>query len=307
MKAFRTLLISVAYLASHSGISQANYQDGYLLFYLGGQSNMNGFGYIEDLPDSLNKTFEEVYIYQGNPVGDGEKGGGLGRWEPLRPGHGADFSSDGIANKHSNRFGLELSLAARLKEYYPNKKIAFIKYARPGSGIDSMAQGNFGTWDPDFKGNRGIDQYDHFLTTLNGAFSDPDIDGDGKPDILDPTGIFWMQGESDASFTEEIASRYYENLKRLIDLIRASMRTDDLPVVIGKISDSRKDEKDGRVWDFGELVEYAQEKFVKEDGHAAIVRNARFYGFSDPWHYDSQGYIDLGAAFGNAMAGLLTR
>ncbi|HBH22973.1 MAG TPA: hypothetical protein DDY13_06065 [Cytophagales bacterium] len=72
------------------------------------------------------------------------------------------------------------------------------------------------------------------------------------------------------------------------------MREDDLPVVIDKISDSWNDEKDGKVWEYGELIQYAQEKFVREDENAAIVRSNRYYNYSDPWHYDSEGYIDLG-------------
>jgi hypothetical protein len=59
-----------------------------------------------------------------------------------------------------------------------------------------------------------------------------------------------------------------------MDLMRACLHTDDLPVVIGKISDSHNDE-DGKVWDYGELVQYAQEKYSKEDKNAAIVRSTR--------------------------------
>ena len=128
-----------------------------------------------------------------------------------------------------------------------------------------------------------------------------DIDNNGTEDILVPAGIVWMQGESDASFNEEIAQSYYFNLRRLMELIRASFRTDDLPVVIGKISDSWDDSRDGKVWDYGELVQYAQEKYARTDGKAAIVRDTRYYNYSDTWHYDSMGYIDLGEKFADAL------
>ena len=131
-----------------------------------------------------------------------------------------------------------------------------------------------------------------------------DIDGDGEKDHLIPAGIIWMQGESDASYGEELANRYYTNLKRLMDLIRASLHSDDLPVVLGKISDSWKD-TDGKVWDYGELVQYAQEKYACTYRQAAIVRNTRFYKYSDPWHYDSEGYIDLGEKFADAIYQLI--
>lgn len=279
-------------------------QTTFRLVYLGGQSNMNGFGYTKDLPADLNKTFDDVWIFQGNPAPDEAENGGLGLWTQLRPGHGAGFSSDGKTNKWSDRFGVELSLAQRLKELYPNDKIALVKYARGGTSIDSLAARNFGAWEPDYRSKNGINQYDHFLTTIRQAMTVDDIDGDGRDDELIPTAIVWMQGESDAALGEDIAYRYYDHLKRLMDLIRAALWTDDLPVVIGKISDSWNDDGDGKVWDQAEIVQYAQEKYARTDENAAIVRTTRYYKYSDPWHYDSDGYIDLGRRFAEAIAQL---
>lgn len=271
------------------------------VYYLGGQSNMDGYGYNSELPESLKGTNEQVWIFHGNPVGDDLPDGGLGLWAPLQPGHGAGFKSDGSSNTLSGRFGVELSLAVKLQELYPGDRIALIKYSRGGSSIDSLATGRFGCWEPDYQGSSGINQYDHFMQTVRTAMETPDIDGDGIRDILVPAGIIWMQGESDAGFTEEIAGRYYRNLKRLMDLIRACFRIDDLPLVLGKISDSWDDPNDGKVWDHGELVQYAQEKYARTDGRAAIVRTTRYYKYSDPWHYDSEGYLDLGTRFATAL------
>ncbi|MEA3460610.1 MAG: sialate O-acetylesterase, partial [Bacteroidota bacterium] len=271
------------------------------VYYLGGQSNMDGFGFNKDLPGPLSHVSEDVWIFHGNPVGDDLPEGGLGLWQALQPGHGTGFQSDGHKNEYSNRFGVELSLARRLQELYPGNRIALIKYSRGGTSIDSLATGPFGCWEPDYQGSTGINQYDHFLRTVRTAMNTADIDGDGSKDVLVPAGIVWMQGESDASYTEEIANRYYFNLKRLMDLIRASFRCDDLAVVIGKISDSWDDPGDGKVWDHGELVQYAQEKFARNDGNSAIVRETRYYKYSDTWHYDSEGYLDLGKKFAEAL------
>lgn len=276
------------------------------VFYLGGQSNMDGYGFNRDLPDSLNTEFENVWIFHGNPVGDEGASGGLGLWEKLKPGHGAGFSSDGQKNNLSDRFGIELSFVKRLQELLPNERIALIKYSRGGTSIDSLASGNFGCWEPDYRGKNGVNQYDNCLRTVHQALFTKDINNDGKEDILIPSGIIWMQGEADASFTEEIADRYYSNLKRLMDLLRASFHTDDLPVVIGKISDSGTD-TDGKVWDYGELIQYAQEKYARTDSRALIVRSTKYYGYSDTWHYDSKGYIDLGVNFANAIYLLIQR
>ncbi len=180
-----------------------------------------------------------------------------------RPAHGWEFSSDGKQNKLSDYFGIELSFAKKLQEYYPNEKIAIIKYSRGGTSIDSVAAGRYGSWEPDYKGKNGINQYDHFLRTVNLAMNDKDIDNNGIEDYLIPSGIIWMQGESDA-YREEVALRYYGNLKRLMDLVRAALRKDDLPIVIGKISDSGNT-KAGKVYRYGELVQYAQEKFARTE------------------------------------------
>ena len=85
-----------------------------------------------------------------------------------------------------------------------------------------------------------------------------------------------------------------------MDLIRAALRVDDLPVVIGRISDSGRDE-DGRMWNHGEIVRRAQQAFVDSDRAAALVTSTDDYGYSDPAHYDTPGYIDLGKRFADAL------
>lgn len=285
---------------------QSQPTDSIFLFYLGGQSNMDGFGYNKELPVELNKDFANAWIFHGNSLPDGQENGGEGKWEILKPGHGFGFSSDGKENTLSDRFGIELSFASQLQALYPNQKIAIIKYSRSGSSIDSLAADRFGSWEPDFRGKNGFNQYDHFLASVTNAMKTTDIDQNGQMDLLIPSGILWMQGESDAAHGEEIALRYYDNLKRMMDLIRAVFRKDDLPVVIGKISDSWKNDH-GKVWEYGELVQYAQEKYARTDGHASIVRDTRYYSYSDPWHYDSAGYLDLGTKMAEAVYRLNTK
>jgi hypothetical protein len=280
----------------------------YDLYYLGGQSNMDGYGRVEELPSDLAGPVKGVMIFHGNTGLDGGAVDGRGAWAELRPGHGGGYTSDGVSASYSDRFGVELTFARTLRSLDPDAHIAIIKYSRGGSSIDCAAAGTFGCWDPDFTGGKvaGVNQYDHFLATIRNALSIEDIDGDGESDILVPTGIVWMQGESDAAFTEAVALGYEANLKRLMDLMRAALRTDDLAVVVGRISDSGRDEeeKDGKVWNYGDIVRAAQAAFVAKDGCAALVTSTDGYGYSDPWHYDSAGYIDLGKRFAEAMHGL---
>ena len=277
----------------------------YDLYFLGGQSNMDGYGHIEELPPEAAGPVKGVMIFHGNTSPDDAAVDGRGLWAELRPGHGVSYSSDGKTATYSERFGVELSFARTLLQLDPNASIAIIKYSRGGSSIDRDAADRFGCWDPDYPDDRstGVNQYDHFLATIRHALAIDDIDGDGQPDTLVPKGIIWMQGESDAAHGEEIARRYEANLERLMDLVRAALRSDDIPVVIGWISDSGRDdeEEDGKVWDHGEIVRQAQKSYVTNDPRAALVTSTADYGYSDPWHYDSAGYLDLGTRFATAV------
>ncbi len=298
----KKLLFCLCFLLTIFIIQCGNSNNGtvYKLYYLGGQSNMDGYGFVKELPENYALDLENVFIFHGNTSPDKAKVDGKGIWAKLRPGHGAGFKSDGTENKYSDRFGVELSFAGRIKELEPNSNIAIIKYSRGGTSIDKDAAGKFGCWEPDFDPPDGVNQYDHFIAAVKNAFFVKDINGDNKPDKLIPAGIIWMQGESDASYSEEIAGKYEMNLKRLMDLIRDEFKSKGMPVVIGRISDSGKDE-DGKVWDQGEIVRDCQASFVKNDGNAALVTSTDKYKYSDPWHYDTNGFIDLGKEFADAI------
>ena len=277
----------------------------YHLYYLGGQSNMDGYGYVDQLPPDLSGDVEGVMIYHGNTAADNTPADGRGLWSTLCPGHGVGFRSDGDTNFYSNRFGVELTFAVKMKELFPDEKIAIIKYSKGGTSIDTAAAGNAGAWLPSYTGGNGINQYDQFLATVKGALSVRDIDGDGREDRLIPSGIVWMQGESDAN-NEYATSIYKENLALLIDSIRSAFSDPVMPVAIGRITDSHN-EPDGLVWTYGDAVREAQAEYVTEDGNAALVTSTDNYGYSDKWHYDSEGYIDLGEKFAEAIAGLRRR
>jgi carbohydrate esterase-like sialic acid-specific acetylesterase len=269
------------------------------LYYLGGQSNMEGLGLTSELPEEYKKPVENVWIFSGNIVEDNEPLGGLGIWAPLQPGFGYEFSSNKKQNFYSKRFGPELSFGKRIAELEKDNPIAIIKYAKSGSAIEIGAS-KYGSWDPDFFEGDGINQYDNFLSTLRNALSDRDIDNDGYDDKLIPAGIIWMQGESDAYQSEETAKKYEANLKRMMDLFRSALREDDLPVVIGMITDSGQDD-DGKVMDYYDIVAKAQKDFAAKDKNAAIVTETENYNYSDRWHYDSEGFLKLGKEFAESL------
>ena len=273
------------------------------LFYLGGQSNMDGYGFTEDLPNYLNKEFKDVYIFHGNPAPDKTINGGKGFWKRLTPGHGVDFSSTNKSCKLSNRFGVELSFAQKIKKYYPKDIILIVKYSKSGTSIDGKAAREFGSWDTNLILKKRINQYNHCLKTIENALHSANFSKNFKKEEIIFSGILWMQGESD-SLEKDIAEKYYKNLKRLMKLIRVAFKTDNLPIVLGKISDSLHNKKD-KVWAYGDIVQSAQEKFVRKDKNSAIVRDTKHYKYSDLYHYNSSGYIDLGERFADTLYKLI--
>ncbi len=260
------------------------------LFFLGGQSNMVGHGHVEDLPPTLDKTFENVWIFHGNTSNNGEqfKGvGGQGIWAPLQPGHGKKMKSTSEENRYSKFFGVELSFAAKLQEQYPDEKIAIIKYARGGSSIFSGAAQN---WDI----NEEYSQLYHFQQTVKNALSNTDIDNDGTKEELVFSGIVWMQGESDTYQIEKV-SQYAKQLKGLMYEIRETLGSQQAPIIVGMVTDSGKHSKTHSA-NFKPFQEQ-QRQFVEEDNFATLVTDTEKYECYDSWHYKSEGCIDLGKRF----------
>lgn len=268
----------------------------YLTFFLGGQSNMDGYGYVNALPQELNQK-QDTLIFHGNGVFSNKPNGGIGIWSQLQPGHGFGFNSDGITNNYSERFGPELSFANEISKLFPNKKIAFIKYAVGGTGLHLKT--GYGNWSPDFREGEGKNQYDYVLTTIKNAFSITDIDGDGEKDTLKPAGIIWMQGEADAHTSPASANAYFDNLTRLMALLRAALRDDSIPIVLGKITDSELGEED--IMPYIRTVHLAQEMFVEQDICAGYMTQTDNYSYTekDAWHYLTKDYISMGRDFAN--------
>lgn len=275
----------------------------YHAYFLGGQSNMDGYGYTSELPPDDRDAVPRVRIFHGETVADGDSGGGIGIWGDLAIGHGVGFRTDGSQNQLSDRFGPELSFGRTLSEQFPDRKIAIIKYSRGGTALVHGVSG-YGSWDPEYADKNGRNQYDNALTTIALATDTGDIDEDGCPDRLLPAGIAWMQGEADAYDNLPAVTNYARNLKRLMDLLRASLRVDDLPVVIGRIRDSG-DSAETRVMKYSPEVRKAQAEYVSEDSCAALVTatdDAEF--LPDGWHYRSEAYTQLGIAFAQAVTRL---
>lgn len=270
----------------------------YKLYFAGGQSNMEGFGYTTDLPEEYKDIDSEIMIFNGSQAPDDCIGGGSGKWLSLSSGFGTGYKSTNEAVCLSDRFGPELSFGKRISEL-TNEKIAIIKYARDGSSI-ALGASKFGTWEKDYNESTTINQWDHFENTVKNAFAEKDIDGDGKEDKLIPSGIIWMQGESDA-YSEAASEDYFENLTDLMNDISFIFGIKKLPIVICRIEDSGKTPEE-RMMPYIETVWKAQEKFAKTNDHVELIKLKQPIEFlDDKWHYKSKHYIEMGNSFAEKM------
>ncbi|WP_462180164.1 hypothetical protein [Pseudoalteromonas gelatinilytica] len=87
--------LALCALLAMSTQSKAN---DYLLYFMGGQSNMEGFGFNKDLPAQYKKPVENTLLFFGNPVADDALNGGKGVWTNLMPGFGTGARFDRSCN-----------------------------------------------------------------------------------------------------------------------------------------------------------------------------------------------------------------
>ena len=301
-------VLALAQLVSAAAVEAKVYR----LYYLGGQSNMVGGGQVDELPEETRQPVAGVMIYEGATGPDGVAPvNGRGRWEVLDPGGGGSF-------------GPEIGFGREILKRHPNENIALLKVARGGSALDVEAAFQFGSWAHDYNEGegpgQGINIYDHFLAAVRHATAVRDIDGDGVDDTLVPAGIVWVHGGTESGIGSEAAARRYgANLTQFMNLARAALRVDDLPVVVSVVGDSRMPEvvarlfaedygyepgPDGGVWKNGPIIVAGQRAFVEEDGNAALVASEGLSYRSDAIHYDTAGLVEIGRRLAVAMAEL---
>ena len=114
---------------------------------------MDGYGFNNQLPDSLKKRIPNSMIFNGKRDNEGSPNGGIGIWSPVEPGHGNMFQTDGALNSLSKMFGPELSFADKMLE--SGEKIAIIKYSFGGTALYPGA--GYGDWYPDQKRRNHLD------------------------------------------------------------------------------------------------------------------------------------------------------
>lgn len=240
------------------------------VFILGGQSNMDGTGRAEGLPEEYAVPPENSMTW------DNKKK----MWVTL--------GTDTFAERRKFKFGPEIAFTHILAKKYPKHTIAIVKTSGGGTKL-------WKHWLP------GKPMYVRFLKNMENALEN--LKGEGRS--CEISGMLWMQGESDAEFLEW-ANNYEDNLKLLYNDVRKETGKDNLPIVMGRISIGLL-RKTPWNFDFTEVVQAAQERVAAADKYVRIINTDKLETWEDNTHFNSESNIWLGKKMGKSMITLLRK
>ena len=176
----RKILIAIG-MASLLGLTAPMHADHVKVILLGGQSNMDGRGDSDDLPEGLKSPQKDVlFYYRGNAS-----------LTTLRPGSGRDF-------------GPELQFGRTIADKFASDNFALIKHAVGGTDLHT-------DWDPS-----GGETYGEFRDTVKDGLAAL-TDAGHTYEIV---GMLWTQGERDGKDGRTTA-QYEADLNAFIGDVRA--------------------------------------------------------------------------------------
>ncbi len=258
----KRIILLLAALLSASALAE---QKPVMLFLLGGQSNMDGCGSWNELPEEKKQTPANVRLWDNQ-----EK-----TWKKI--------GEDTTALARHLQFGPELMFAHRLSAAFPDSEIRLMKHSAGGT---SLALG----WLPEKR-----KMYSGFIANYQNAKADLEKSGQA----VETAGMLWMQGESDSN-TIEHAEAYAGSLPILLADVREKTGNPNLPIVIGRISSSLLKETPW-CFDHAAIVQKAQEAVTAQDPHAHLVQTDDLPVLKDNTHFDTAGQLALGDRMAAAM------
>ncbi|MEO1740799.1 MAG: sialate O-acetylesterase [Cyanobacteria bacterium J06629_9] len=237
------------------------------VFLIGGQSNAVGEGSLNsELPANLQGLHPDVQIWQDAPSP---------AFVNLQPGFAGYFggASDG------DGFGLELGFGYGINGH-TDEEVYIIKYALGGTDLAV-------DWNPSGNNN----QHDAFVSRVSAALAQLNSAGIH----YDIEAMLWMQGEADSIF-ESQANAYETNLTNFIADMRVRYGA-DLDFVIGRIHDAMPWTPLGHV----DVVRTAQTNVAAADPLTHWINTDGYSLTADNVHFDSDGHLNLGYGFANAL------
>ncbi|WP_372807862.1 sialate O-acetylesterase [Pontiella sp.] len=234
------------------------------VFILGGQSNMDGCGKADEVPEA----------YRVPPANAKTWDNALKTWVPL--------GTDSFAAKRRFQFGPELAFTHEMANAFPNATIAIVKTSAGGTKL-------WKHWLP------GEPMNTRFFANVENALGQLRESGTG----YEICGLLWMQGESDAEELEK-AQAYEENLETFFADVRARTGQPALPIVMGRISSSLLKETPW-CFDHAKTVQQAQETVAAQDPHVFIIGTDHLETLKDNTHFNGPSQIWLGTEMGKTM------
>jgi len=195
-----------------------------------------------------------------------------------------------ILSGQSNMAGLppQVSFTPTLEKAFSGDELIVVKDAVGGQPIRQWYKKWRPAQGPAPTGRGKL--YDRLIGKVNAAI-------EGKK--IDTISFVWMQGERDAK--EKHSTVYAESMKGVIEQLRTDLKRRDITVVIGRLSDHRKNDEH---WDG---VRAAQVKVAQEDPLADWVDTDELNGPNDGLHYNKEGYAELGKRFAEKTIALLRK
>jgi hypothetical protein len=230
------------------------------VFFLTGQSNMEGVGSVSQLTPAQKDISSDVRLWNNNSKG----------WEPVI--YRTDY------------FGVEVALAHALKKAMPGAKIVFIKHAAGGTNLHEQ-------WRPLPEPGP---LYAGFVRKVQMVLDKMSQNNEN----YEIAGIFWMQGESDAG-REDFAIHYESNLKDLIAEMRKKFGKPDTPFIFGRISTSLKKETPWDFPEV-DKVRQAMKKVSDDVPNVFMINTDDLPTLEDNTHFDTAGILELGNRFAKA-------
>lgn len=255
---------------------------------LAGQSNCAGNSYSQYLTKhySVEKVREFSDGYGSVLINyDNENGGNTseGAFVPVALGQGSE----------TTKFGIEVGMAEYISKIYPDRFVYFIKFAVGGTAL-------YDKWRSPSSGQTG-ELWTKMVQFVHDSFQQ--ILRSEREPVL--SAFCWMQGESDAD--DMRTPSYLDNLRFFVSDMRDEFSEyadeDGIGFVDAGISDSY-------VWKNFREINQAKQQFAKEDPQQNIyidtISERLMYKFEpqgnpDPYHYDSDGEIELGRLFATAL------
>jgi hypothetical protein len=281
------------------------------VFILAGQSNMEGFGTIND-PE--NDPGSLIDVIQNDTEGNWSEIGEVDNWKILE-GASLYFASNGDTLKtnvtvgqgsNSNLIGPELMFAHQLDEYYEDP-VLIIKTAWGGKSLAVDFR------PPSAEGATG-DFYNLMIQTVKGVTQNI---GSEFPSIeatdYEISGFAWFQGWNDGE-SDSFLNEYESNLYHLINDVRNDLNIPDLPVVIANSGHGGFTlSNDSWVQSMQNIVSVAQENVGCNDsiygGKLGFVETKQYYidQIESPLnaihHFNNNAltYLNIGKSIGDEM------